>query len=106
MIPAILLLQPLQGRYVAKISHKKRRCRYLVFLDELLRHILEAYLTHFLESVADILLNKFAFCVRSKWWKRDFSRLARAEGEHARLCAGRYLLGSSGRCKTEERVSV
>jgi hypothetical protein len=87
MIPAILLLQPLQGRYVATISHTKRRCRYLVFQDELLRHTLEASLTHFLESVADILLNEFVFCVHSEWWKRDSGRLARTEGEHAGLCA-------------------
>lgn len=48
-----------------------------MFLDELPRHSLEASLTPFLESVADILLNKFVFCVRSKWWERDFSRLTR-----------------------------
>ena len=77
MIPTILLLQSLQGRYVATFSHTKRRCRYLVFQDELLRHNLEASLTPFFESVADILFNKFVFGVRSKWWERVFGRLAR-----------------------------
>ena len=88
MIPAILLLQPLQDRYVATISGIKRRCRYLVFQDKLLRHILEVSLTHFFEPVPDIFLNKFASCVHSKWRERGFGRLARTEGEHTGLCAG------------------
>lgn len=106
MIPAILLLQPLQDHYVVTSSHIKRRCKYLVFQDKLLRHIIEVSLTHFFEPVPDILLNKFVFCVHSKWWGRDFSGLARIEGEHAGLCAGRHLLGNGGQRETEERVSV
>jgi hypothetical protein len=87
MVPAILLLQPLQNRYVATIS-VKRGCSYLVFQDKLLCHILEVSLTHFFEPVADVFLNKFVFSVDSEWWERDFGCLARSEGEHAGLCAG------------------
>ena len=87
MIPAILLLQPLQDRYVTTISGIKRGVRYLVFQNKLLRHILEVSLTHFFEPIADIFLNKIVFCVHSKWWERSFGRLARTEGEHAGLCA-------------------
>ena len=106
MIPAILFLQPLQDHYVVTISLIERKCRYLVFQDKLLRYVLEVSLTHFFEPVADILLDKFVFCVHSKWWGHGFSRLARIEGEHAGLCAGRHLFGSGGQRETEERVSV
>src|SRR6266403_2943284 len=47
-------------------THTKRRCRYLVFQDKFLRHVLEVSLTHFFKSVADVLLDKFVFCAHSK----------------------------------------
>jgi hypothetical protein len=78
-----------------------------VFDDELLGHILKVTLAHLLEPLAYILFYKLIFfCLCTELWESILIRIACVEGKCAMLCGGRYLLGSSGRDKSEEWTRV